>query len=73
MVEKSEHRPVLITGSEELPVFQQGGKRGLLLNLCIDVELDGVTYHLTSVFDGEREMGAVIDTIELERNLRQTA
>lgn len=73
MVEKSEQRPVLISGPNELPRFQWGGKRGLLLNLCLDVELDGVTYHLTSEFDGEREMGAVIDAIELERNLRQTA
>lgn len=73
MVEKTEQQAVLFSGPDELPRFQRGEKRGLLLNLRLDVEMDGVTYHLTSVFDGKREMGEVIDTIELERNLRQTA
>lgn len=73
MVEKPEQQAVLFSEPDELPCFQRGEKRGLLLNLCLDVEVDGVTYHLTSVFDGKREMGEVIDTIELERNLRHTA
>lgn len=73
MVEKSGQRPVLISGPDELPVYQCGGKRALLLNPHLDVEMDGVTYHLSSKFEGQTEMGTVIDTIELERNLRQTA
>lgn len=42
-------------------------------NLGLDIETDGVTYHLSSEFEGTGEMGAVIDTIELERNRRNSA
>lgn len=73
MTEKEMGRPELISAPGELPRFRRGEKTGFFLNLGLDVEMDGVTYHLTSVFDGKREMGEVIDTIELERNLRQTA
>jgi hypothetical protein len=45
----------------------------VILNLRLDVEIDGVTYHLTSEFSGKSELGEVIDTIELERNQRLTA
>ena len=73
MTGKEMGRPELISAPGELPRFRWGGKTCFFLNLGLDVEMDGVTYHLTSVFDGKREMGEVIDTIELERNLRQTA
>ena len=42
------------------------------MNLGLDVEADGVTYHLSSEFAGEGEMGAVIDMIELERSRRNS-
>ena len=43
------------------------------MNLGLDVEMDGVTYHLISRFSEKAEMGEIPDTIELERNQRQTA
>ena len=45
----------------------------MFLNLGLDVEMDGVTYHLSSSFAEKAEMGEVIDTTELERNRRRTA
>ena len=41
-----------------------------LLNPGLVIEADGITYHLSSQFVGESEMGAVIDLIELKRNRR---
>jgi len=73
MTENSKNQPVLISGPGGIPGFQYGERRGLFLNLCLDVETDDVTYHLTSIFSEKAEMGEVIDTIELERNQRQTA
>lgn len=54
-------------------VIHRGGNKFCLLNCGLDAEIDGVIYHLTSEFTGRDSMGAVIDTIELERNNRQTA
>ena len=45
----------------------------MFLNLGLDVEMDGVIYHLSSSFAEKAEMGEVIDTAELERNGRRTA
>ena len=45
----------------------------MFLNLGLDVEMDGVTYHLSSSFAEKAEMGEVIDRLELERNGRRTA
>lgn len=70
---KTEKRPVEITVAGELPGFEYGGCRGVFLNLGLDVEMDGVTYHLISRFSEKAEMGDVLDTIELERSQRQTA
>ena len=70
---KTKNRPVEITVAGELPGFEYGGCRGVFLNLGLDVEMDGVTYHLSSSFAEKAEMGEVIDTTELERNRRQTA
>ncbi len=66
MTEKSKNQPVLISGPGGIPGFQCGERRGRFLNLCLDVETDDVTYHLTSIFAEETEMGEVIDAIELE-------
>ena len=57
----------------EYPGFEYGGRRNAFLNLGLDVEMDGVTYHLHSSFTEKPEMGEVIDTAELERNGRRTA
>ncbi len=62
-----------ITVGGGFPGFQYGGHRSAFLNLGLDVEMDGVTYHLISRFAEKMEMGKVIDTIELERSQRQTA
>lgn len=70
---KMKKRPVEITVAGELPGFEYGGCRGVFLNLGLDVEMDGVTYHLSSSFAENAEMGEVIDTAELERNRRRTA
>ena len=70
---KTEKRPVEITVAGELPGFEYGGYRGVFLNLGLDVEMDGVTYHLSSSFAEKAEMGEVIDRLELERNGRRTA
>ena len=43
------------------------------MNLGLDIEADGVTYHLSSQFVGESEMGAILDLIELERSRRNSA
>ena len=45
---KTEKRPVEITVAGELPGFEYSGRRGVFLNLGLDVEMDGVTYHLSS-------------------------
>ena len=70
---KTEKRPVEITVAGEFPGYQYGDRRGVFLNLGLDVEMDGVTYHLISRFSEKPEMGEVLDTIELERSQRQTA
>lgn len=72
-MKKTENRPVEITVAGEYPGFQYGERRSAFLNLGLDVEIDGVTYHLISRFSDKSEMGEVIDTIELERSQRQTA
>lgn len=56
-----------------IPGFQCEDHIYRLLNLRLDIEADGVTYHLSSEFAGEDEMGAVIDIIELERSQRNSA
>ena len=61
---KTGSRPVEITVAGELPGFEYGGCRGVFLNLGLDVEMDGVTYHLHSSFTEKPEMGEVIDTAE---------
>ncbi len=70
---KTEKRPVEITVAGEFPGYQYGDRRGVFLNLGLDVEMDGVIYHLSSSFAEKAEMGEVIDTTELERNGRRTA
>lgn len=56
-----------------IPSFQYENHTYQLLNLGLDIEVDGMTYHLSSQFVGESEMGAVLDLIELERNRRDSA
>lgn len=73
MREKLTLKAVLTSAPNEFPTYQQGEQKGLFLNLCLDVEIDGVTYHLTSEFAEKTEMGEVLDTIELERSQRKTA
>ena len=58
---------------ENIPHFQYKNHTYQLLNLGLDVDADGVTYHLSSEFAGKDEMGAVIDLIELERTRRNSA
>ena len=67
MSENFSEKPELISGPNDIPCFQTEEKKFLLLNI------DGVTYHLLSFFDGKKELGDVIDTIELERNSRRKA
>lgn len=54
---KTEKRPVEITVAGELPGFEYGGCRGVFLNLGLDVEMDGVTYHLSSKLCGKNGNG----------------
>ena len=68
---KRQFDPIHEPGS--IPGFQYKDHTYQLLNLGLDIEADGVTYHLSSEFAGEGEMGAVIDTIELERSRRNPA
>lgn len=70
---ENENGIVLISEQESIPVIQHGGRKYCLLNLGLDVEIDGVTYHLASEFSGKTGLGEVIDTIELERSQRRTA
>lgn len=72
-MKKTENHPVEIAVAGEFSGFQYEGHRSAFLNLGLDVEMDGVTYHLISRFAEKAEMGKVIDTIELERSQRQTA
>lgn len=72
-MKKIENQPMEITIAGEFPGFQYGERRSAFLNLGLDVEIDGVTYHLISSFSEKAEMGEVLDTIELERSQRQTA
>ncbi len=51
-----------------LPSFRYAGRKFCLLNSGFDVEIDSMTYHLSSEFSGRGEMGTVIEMIELERN-----
>ncbi len=73
MTQKSEKQPVLTSPPDKIPCYQYDNRRGLFLNLRLDVEIDGVTYHLVSRFSEKPELGEVLDTIELERSQRQTA
>ena len=71
--ENFSEKPELISGLNETPCFQTEEKKFLLLNIALAVKMAGVTYHLLSFFDGKKELGDVIDTIELERNSRRKA
>ena len=62
-----------IDKSDGIPGFRYENHTYQLLNLGLEIEADGVTYHLSSEFAGEGEMGAVLDLIELERNQRNSA
>ncbi len=55
-----------------LPGFLYAGRKFCFLNSGFDVEVGGVTYHLSSEFSDKGEMGAVIEMIELERNKRNS-
>ena len=66
-MKKIENHPVEIAVAGEVPGFEWGGHRSAFLNLGLDVEMDGVTYHLVSRFSEKTEMGDVLDTIELEQ------
>ena len=68
---KNHFEPIVEPGG--VPGFRYKNHTYRLLNLGLDIETDGVTYHLSSEFEGTGEMGAVIDTIELERNRRSSA
>ena len=70
---KTKDEIVLTTEPDTIPGFQVGSQKFCLLNLTLDVEIDGVTYHLQSEFSKKSEMGDVIDTIELERSQRKSA
>jgi len=54
-----------------LPGFRYDERQFCFLNAGFDVEIGGMTYHLSSEFSGRGEMSAVIETIELERNRRE--
>lgn len=56
-----------------IPGFHYENHIYQLLNLGLEIEAGSVTYHLSSEFTGESEMGAVLDLIELERNKRSSA
>ena len=58
----------LISRPNGIPEFRSEDHVYRLLNRGLDIEADGVIYHLSSKFAGDSEMGAVIDRIELERN-----
>ncbi len=58
---------------DNIPIFRYENHTYQFLNLGLDVNVGGVTYHLSSEFAGEAEMGTVIDLIELERNRRNPA
>ena len=62
-----------IDKSDGIPGFRYENHTYQLLNLGLEIEADGVTYHLSSEVAGEGEMGAVLDLIELERNRRNSA
>lgn len=70
---KTKDEIVLTTGPDTPPVFRLGSQKFCLLNLTLDVEINGVTYHLRSEFSEKPEMGQMIDTIELERSNRKPA
>lgn len=68
---KKQVEPVDRSGG--IPSFRYENHTYQLLNLGLEIEVDGVTYHLSSEFAGKGEMGAVLDLIELERNQRNSA
>ncbi len=69
---KNGKTPVEITVAGEFAGFEYGGRRGVFLNLGLDVEMDGMTCHLSSSFAENTEMGEVTDTAEPERDRRRT-
>ena len=68
---KGQFEPITEQGS--IPGFRYENHTYRILNLGLDIDADCVTYHLSSEFAGEVEMGAVIDMIELERSKRNSA
>lgn len=62
-----------INKSGGIPSFRYENHTYQLLNLGLEIEADGVTYHLSSEFEGKDEMGVILDLIELERNRRDSA
>lgn len=70
---KSKNEIVLTIDSDTIPSFQIESQKFCLLNVTLDVEINGVTYHLQSEFSEKSEMGDVIDAIELERSHRKSA
>ena len=63
-MKKIENHPVEIAVAGEFPGFQCEGCRSAFLNLSLDVEMDGVTYHLIRRFSEKTEM-PVFSSIEV--------
>lgn len=63
----------LTNDSKNISGFQCKDHTYQALNLALDIEAGSITYHLSSEFVGESDMGTVIDTIELERSKRNLA
>lgn len=59
-MKKIENHPVEIAVAGEFPGFQCEGCRSAFLNLSLDVEMDGVTYHLIRRFSEKTEMGVML-------------
>ena len=59
-LKKIENHPVEIAVAGEFPGFQCEGCRSAFLNLSLDVEMDGVTYHLIRRFSEKTEMGVML-------------
>ena len=72
-MKKNEKQAAAIAIAGAFPGFEYGGQRNAFLNLGLEVEIGGVTYHLHSKFSEKSEMGEVLEAIELERSQRKSA
>ena len=67
MITASNHASQPITAEQSNELLTNDGKQYKKLNEMLDVKLNGVTYHISSCFSGDRTLNELLDLVTLEK------